>query len=185
VKRLLASMRPNGEPAEEWAAAYTANPCLTADQLASWEAANGVQLPEAYRLFLLEVGNGGMMPGPYCDFELLPLGADRAGPKLRGPFPITRERLQQRMAQLRAEGRPTGSALFPELVGHLEEGLPPGCLPLGHYPSYDRLFLVVTGELRGTVWCAVSGGVPEIDRQGNLFDFLGWFEDTLLDLKRW
>jgi hypothetical protein len=171
--------------AGEWSDPYTAEPCLTAHQLAGWETANGVTLPEAYRAFLLAIGNGGMMPGPYCDLELEPLDPDGVDATLREPFPITRDRLQRRMAQLRAEGRPEDGILFPELREHLEEGLPPGCLLLGRYPSYDRVFLVVTGELRGMVWCAVSQGVPELDRQGQPLDFLGWFEDTLLEAQQW
>jgi hypothetical protein len=171
--------------ADEWSDPYTPEPCLKAHQIAAWETANGVALPEAYRAFLLVIGNGGMMPGPYCDLELDSLDLAGVDPTLREPYPITGDRLQQRMAQLRTEGRPEDGILFPELRERLEEGLPPGCLLLGRYPSYDRVFLVVTGELRGMVWCAVSHGVPELDRQGQPFDFLGWFEDTLLGAQQW
>jgi hypothetical protein len=55
-------------------------------------------------------------------------------------------------------------------------------LLLGHYPSYDFVYLIVSGDLHGMVWCAVDKGVPELGQQDRPFDFLGWFEDTLLDL---
>jgi hypothetical protein len=165
-------------------AAYVANPRATTDDLDQWEATNHVLLPEAYRTFLLEIGNGGMMPGAYCDFVVKPLKLSGFTPHLREPFPITRQRFAERMAQLEAEERGDDPLLFPELSIYWEDDLPPGCLLFGHYPSYDMLFLIVSGDLRGMVWCAVAGGVPEIDHQRTPFDFLGWFEDTLLDLTR-
>jgi hypothetical protein len=190
VKHLLARMQPTdvadqSRQACEWKHPYTAKPCLSAHQLAAWEAANGASLPEAYRLFLLEVGNGGTMPGPYCDFEVWPFDPSKIDHNFQKAFPITKGRLDTRMAQLRAEGRPRETILFPELAAYLKEGMPPGCLGIGQYPSYDRVFLVITGELSGMVWCAVSGGVPEFDAAEKLFDFLSWFEDTLLDVGRW
>lgn len=161
---------------------YTAKPCLTEPDLAAWEAAHNVSLPEGYRLFLLEIGNGGRMPGSYCDFEMRPLVSRKVDVRLQEAFPLSRERFEQRMVQLRAEKRGSGS-LFPELDTYWdEEVLPPGCLQSGHYPSYDLVFLVVSGDLRGMVWCAVDHGVPECDKQGKPFDFLGWFEDTLLEI---
>lgn len=183
VKAFLERMKPGSDQSKQLQSAYTAKPRLTAHEITSWEAANSVSLPHAYQLFLLEIGNGGTMPGSYCDFVLRPLKPESVDAKLREPFPITQDRLKQRMAQLHAEGRGDDS-LFPELDEYWEEGVPPGCLWLGHYPSYDMLFLIVSGELHGMVWCAVDNGVPELDHQGNPFDFLSWFEVTLLDLTR-
>jgi hypothetical protein len=161
---------------------YTANPCLTEPDLVAWEAANDVVLPEAYRLFLLEVGNGGFMPGSYCDFEMWHLDASGVDARLRQPFPISKDRFEQQIARLQTEGG-GNDLLFPELHDHGEEGaLPPGCLPMGRYPSYDPVYLIVSGDLHGMVWCVVDGWRPELDRQDKPFDFLGWFEDTLLDL---
>lgn len=163
---------------------YTPNPPLTASEVASWETANKVLLPEAYRHFILTVGNGGSMPGSYCDFVVKPLNPDRIDPNLLESFPIPAAQFAQRIARLQTEGR-EHEALFPQLGSYWEEeGRFPGCLILGHYPSYDFVFLVVTGELRGTVWCAVDGGVPELDREWRPRDFLSWFEDTVLDLNR-
>jgi hypothetical protein len=187
LARLAAEHAPDpSQPGKKPLPMYAAEPCITAPDLAAWEAANGVALPEAYRLFLLEIGNGGMMPGAYCDFEMWSLDDRRKRgyeTQPREPFPITRERLEQQIARLRAEGKSV-LPLFPEL--HFEEEeIPPGCVPLGRYPSFDPLYLVVNGDLRGTVWCVVGDWVVEINRQYELFDFLGWFEDTLLELAGW
>jgi hypothetical protein len=127
-----------------------------------------------------------MMPGDYCDFEMWHLNPRRVDARLREPFPLSRDRFEQQMAQPQTEGG-RYEPPFPELRKDPEksedwEELPPGCLPLGRYPGYDPLYLIVSGDLRGTVWCGVEGWVPELDRQGKPFDFLGWFEDALLDL---
>lgn len=189
VKDLLARLDAERESDQSQSArksqgSYAAEPRLTAPDLAVWEAANNVLLPDAYRLFLLEIGNGGIMPGSYCDFQLWRLDSNGVDTRLQEPFPLSKNRFEQRMAQLQTEERRDDS-LFPELHDYWDEGaLPPGCLPLGRYPSYDLVYLIVSGELRGMVWCTVDNGIPELDRQGNPFDFLGWFEDTLLDLSR-
>lgn len=185
VKVLLTQIQASGSPepsqtARQLQTPFTLKPCLTPDELTTWETINQLLLPEAYRLFLLEIGGGFTLPGAYCDFKIRPLEHTILDSRLREPFPITNERFQQRMAQLQAEGR-SDDALFPELSQY---DIPPGCLILGHYPSYDTIFLVVSGELYGTVWCAVESGVPELDPQETPFDFLSWFEDTVSELSR-
>lgn len=180
IKALLVPMNDQSIAANK--VFYTPNPCLIAQELATWEATNGITLPEAYRLFLLEIGNGGTMPGSYSNFVIKRLDSNAVDSSLRGPFPITKERFERQMASPQRAGDEGNPYLFPELNPSWEKGLPPGCLEVGRYPSYDMVFLVVTGELRGTVWNNVYQGVPEIDRQRKPFDFLSWFEDTLLEL---
>jgi uncharacterized protein (TIGR02996 family) len=175
IKEILA--RPHAGP-------YRPEPCLDELDLEGWEAANGVLLPGPYRVFLRHIGNGGRMPGSYCDFVITPLVPDSIIPLLLDPFPITQEGARERRAQIQDRNWSGGlTTLFPELEPFWEEEQFPGCLMLGHYPSYDGLFLVLTGELPGTIWCTVSWGVPEkIQRNGEPHDFLTWFEDVLLEL---
>src|SRR5262249_16993844 len=148
-------------------------PCLTQPQLRIWESANGVTLPEEYRRFLTDVGDGGMMPGSYCNFVVESLAGLRFGPGVAAPFPVTATRLRDRMRRLEVEGRPADGVLFPELEPFWQEeeeedeAQPPaGCVFFGRYPSYDPLFLVTAGDLRGSVWCLVGHAVPEVDRSG-------------------
>src|SRR5262249_51935327 len=68
---------------------YTPGPCLSEKEIQEWEATYGVTLPEEYRLFLREVGDGGMQPGSYCDFVIHPLARLRGGPDAATPFPVT------------------------------------------------------------------------------------------------
>src|SRR5262245_66574170 len=102
-----------------WADPYTRNPCLTTRQLAAWQKTRRVQLPDEYRFFLLEIGDGGRMrcrlPGAYSDFVVRSLGEFEVSQRLTAEFPVGRRRLRERMAQLKAEGWAGVEALFPEL----------------------------------------------------------------------
>jgi uncharacterized protein (TIGR02996 family) len=172
------------ERVNEPSSRYTPNPCLNESELTAWEAAFGVTLPEEYRLFLREVGGGGMMPGSYCDFIVKPLAEGRGGPSASIPFPVTSDRLRSRFRQLKTEGRPANGVLFPELEAFWEEvDQPPGCLVFGEYPSADALFLVTAGDLRGSVWCSVCCGIPEMGPPGEPIEFLDWFADVLAEFE--
>jgi hypothetical protein len=167
---------------QQWA--YQPNACLTEAELLIWEAVHGVTLPDEYRVFLSEVGDGGRMPGSYCDFVIEPLTAMWGGATAAMPFPVTADRLQKRMQQLGTDGQPADGVLFPELEAFWEEDdRPPGCLVFGEYPSANALFLVTTSDLRGSVWCAVCCGMPEMDRAGELVGFLDWFAGVLAEFE--
>ena len=158
------------------AARFTPNPVLQLPLVEAWEAAYNLRLPNAYRQFLTEIGNGGSMPGDYTDLVIREL----APPPLEGTFPITRDQLTQRL--IPSPDERFDEPFFAQLEPFADEEAPPGCLNLGHYPSYDWLFLVVRGELAGTVWCRVREGIPELDQQRRPLDFLQWLEVALLDL---
>ena len=98
------------------------------------------------------------------------------------PFPVTSGRLRKRFRELKTKGRPADGVLFPELSAYWEEDVqPPGCLVFGQYPCADALFLVTAGDLRGSVWCRVCSGIPEMDRSGELVGFLAWLADALAE----
>jgi uncharacterized protein (TIGR02996 family) len=174
IKDLLGRMGPDP---------YTPYPCLSDKELLEWEAIHGLTLPEDYRLFVREVGDGGTMPGSYCDFVIHPLVEQWGGPSAATPFPVTAERLRARLEELKTQGRPADGVLFPELSAYWEDGQPPGCLVFGQYPSADALFLVTAGELRGSVWCGVCSGIPEMDRSGECTGFLAWFANVLAEFE--
>ncbi len=175
VRGLLARM-------DEWPEPFVPNPPLTEGRVAAWEAGKGVSLPDEYRLFLAEVGDGGRIAGYSCDFEILPLVRTYHGPglALATPFPVTQALLSERLA----EGRPIFAPVFPELAPLWDTGWLPGCLHFGGYPGGDGVFLVVTGEVRGSVWCSVNSGTPE-SREGATLRFLDWLEIVLLDARTW
>jgi hypothetical protein len=75
---------------------YTPRPCIAAADLVAWEAAHGLVLPEPYRRFLLEIGDGGAMPSSYCEVKIVPLAKVRGGTIASTPFPVTADRLLTR-----------------------------------------------------------------------------------------
>ena len=165
----------------EWA--FVPWPPLTEQMLVEWEAEYGVALPEEYRLFLREVADGGMMPGSYCDFVVSELAGVRGSSTAAQPFPVSADRVRARFQQLKVEGQPDNGVLFPELEPIWEaDDQPTGCLVFGHYPSYDSLFLVTAGDLRGSLWCGVCYGIPET-KGGEFVGFLDWFADVLAEFE--
>ena len=168
---------------------FIPEPCLPTGDVQRWEKQRGVQLPEEYRLFLLEWGNGGNIPceqpGAYCDLTILPLAQIRAGSQLKAEFPISQALCAERMARLKVEGWANRDTLFPELEPLWEQGSLPGCLDFCQYPGGDGAFLVLNGELRGTVWCTVCCGVPESWKDDEPSGFFAWFEDMLSEAKSW
>lgn len=166
---------------KDWA--FVPGPCVSESTAQAWEAEHGVLIPEEYRVFLREIGDGGMMPGSYCNFVVSALAGARGALTAAQAFPVSAEQVRERFRRLTTEGRPDDGVLFPELGPIWEaDGQLPGCVVFGHYPSYDSLFLVTTGDLRGSVWCGVCCGVPEM--KGDEFvGFLDWFAKALAEFE--
>src|SRR5262245_27495737 len=144
---------------------FNLRPRLAEADLLAWEQSHGVSLPEEYRPFLREIGDGGVMPGDYCDFLILPLAKVRGADNAAKAFPITPDRFRQATEEFVKAGRTSHGLSFPELAKcRQEDEYPAGCLVFGHYPSYDWLFIITTGEFRGRIWCSVNGGLPESSR---------------------
>jgi hypothetical protein len=187
VKNILQRMNPGDSArSQEWVVPFRPEPCLSESDVQAWEMARNAFLPAEYRTFLLEIGNGGLIADSnYADFIVWPLGK-RTNAFRPGVFPVTRRELDHQMERLR-EGREVRWKPFSELSMHRKNGWPlPGCLHLGVYPGGDEMFLVVNGELRGTIWVALDSGYPETNpKTWEPFNFLTWFEDVLFESKSW
>lgn len=136
-----------------------------------FERKHRIQLPEDYRRFVLNLGDGG--PGPPL-MGLLPLGREGKAPLvpefLRGrqwlpylalPFPFTRDWIWED-----GEDSDEGDT---EQIGH-------GSLLLGDHGCGIEWRLIVTGPERGNVWQFDSVGIISAEPRR---DFLGWYEDWL------
>lgn len=110
---------------------YRLGPTLSEDELAAFESANRIRLPEDYRRFLAEVGNGGA--GPYYGLE--PLGT--FGRDLSKPFPFTKATDTLNDEEL---------ALLPDRDEY------PGILEFCHQGCAIYAYLVVNGPTYGTIW---------------------------------
>lgn len=111
---------------------YRLGPVLSESDVSDFERRHGVALPDDYRQFLTEVGNGGA--GPM--YGIFPLKADDYR-DLAKPFPFT-----------------VATVDMPEEVterfGYWEDY--PGILEICDVGSGISVFLVVNGPTYGTVW---------------------------------
>ena len=137
-------------------------PVLPEKEIRAFEQKHQITLPEGYRRFLLEVGDGGCM---FDTFQFLPLMAERNVENYAEPFRykeywVDWDELED------GEEPPLGN---PFVSGTLE------LIDIGCGQTFE---LVITGPCRGEVWHFCELGVqPCCQRQ----DFLGWFERWLTD----
>jgi hypothetical protein len=138
---------------------YRLGPPLSETELAAFESANGIRLPEDYRLFLAVVGNGGA--GPFYGLE--PLGT--FGRDLSRPFPF--------VAVIDTLSRK-------ELDRLSGGGEYPGILEFCHQGCAIYSYLVVNGPTYGTIW----DGCGDFHPTGLAFGvwYRRWLERALLAL---
>ena len=137
------------------------DPVLAEAEVRAFEEAWGVTLPEAYRRYLLEVGNGFEWENGY-PFLVFP--PEEGAERLSAPFPF-----EEAWVWEAEDGEPD-----PEKW----EALKDGNLELIDIGCGQTFNLIVTGSCRGEVWWFADVGIqPCCQRQ----DFLGWLEKWLDD----
>lgn len=151
-------------------------PTLSEADVAAFEAQHRVTLPENYRTFLLEVGNGGA--GPH--YGLFPLHGEgmrdvdreerfRAG-HLATPFPHTQAWNPDYDVPVLGRSGPVDRMTEDE---YFDERWTTGSLIVAEFGCGAFHRLVITGTARGQVWfddrAADNGLVPEAD-------FHAWYE---------
>lgn len=152
---------------------YAQRPPLSAEDLSRFEAEHRVALPEELRAFLRGVHGGG--PGPGYGMDL------RGNPnKLQRPFPFTRADFDELMARRRTDRWAFLRDPEPEAGEGEDDDYPPGngFLQLSHQGCGVFDVLVVTGELRGSVWAYDNVWFP-CTRGPTLPSFLDWYEAWL------
>lgn len=118
---------------------YRLNPPLSVKEVEEVEQRTGVRLPEQYRQFVTELGDGGPGPG-YGIYSL--------GQALRD------ERSPERLASL---ARPFPAPKTPAEVQELPN-LPPGLLAVCSVGGGGEYCLVLAGPERGYVWVTNADG---------------------------
>jgi hypothetical protein len=145
-------------------------PCLSPGEVGDFESRHGIRIPDEYRAFLLEVGNGGLGP-PYYGlavlgerldtFDAYTINPTTGGSRLARPFPFTRSWIME-------DGVPSDEGTTADLWN--------GCLYLGTDGCGMTWRLVVTGPDRGVVWNVDGIGIgPTCPKR----DFLTWYESWL------
>ena len=154
------------------------NPVLSEAEVVAFETAHRVTLPEGYRSFLLEIGNGGLGPG---DGLVRLADAPAMSPEcgLDRPFPFSNRAFEEELVQQQSDRRAMSSeeAVARERERHggmswedvFVEYEQPGVLFLASPDEpYANVYLIVTGEDRGLVWtcghihCGLEPGIPDL-----------------------
>ncbi len=141
---------------------YELYPVLSEDALREFEQRHGCKLPEDYRTFLLEIGNGGAGPcyGVFRLGEMDDGWTNRPWPTVDGlvgdlsqPFPHTRKWNKRPKFPNVDEDHPEFETLLSE---HERQYMDPahvaGAIPICHLGCNLRHWLVVTGREAGHVW---------------------------------
>jgi len=137
---------------------------LTEAQIEAFEAKHGVRLPEAYRRFLRERGNGGQV----ADHVIFGLGETEA----------EHEAMDARVLDALAEPFDPDAAESFETGDEWLDALR-GALPIASGPSHESYWLVITGDERGQVWmeCVHDGEAAEaVTGDDGELDFAQWVQ---------
>ena len=135
-------------------------PVVPEETVCAFELAHGVILPEAYRRYLLEIGNG--FEWEDYGFPFLTFPPEEKTDRLAAPFPFSEAWIWEA-----EEEPPEGADMESVRDGNLE------LIDIGCCQTYN---LILTGPCRGEVWAFADVGIqPCCQRQ----DFLGWFEKWL------
>ena len=183
---------------------YALNPPLSPEQVDGFESGHGVVLPDDYKLFICEIGNGGA--GPY--HGVFPFGFHDDGDSLCGwaegglvgdpakPFPHDAAWNLPESFWDQEPNPPEGTPeeeldkLYEEWDARLQRdywnpGIMDGAIPICHVGCALRVWLVINGARKGELWAddrADNGGVhPLQGKTGGSVTFGGWYCDWLED----
>jgi SMI1 / KNR4 family (SUKH-1) len=130
---------------------YKLNPCLREAEIQAFEVKHHIQLPDDYRNFLLEVGNGGAGPG----YGLMPT-EDKNNNFISQAFT-----LQEAWNDLDLMIKNRSSFIVtPD--AYLDNKFIKGTIAIAHYGHGIFALLVILGEQRGNIWIddrANCGGI--------------------------
>ncbi len=164
-------------------------PRIELEELIRFEASIGARLPEDYRAFLLQIGNGGA--GPYYGLEPLAIWETHEAPMALGTLDeAALQAWYERGAPVRAADPRREFVLESpfyslELANNTCLHHPPpggahpldGCILLCHTGCGETCFLVVRGARSGEVWIDQSQAAWPIRCVGKTF--VSWYEHHL------
>jgi len=163
--------------------------CLNEDQISQFERQIGCRLPEDYRRFLGEVGNGGFGPG----LGLTPLGADSLiDPRIpvdgqfklnpSASFPYVSDWNFLPLKQALEEQSPQLDEL---LIYYFDTARIDGTIHIADLGCGAIALLVLDGPQRGKIWLdfrGTYGGIAPATRgadDAGAVEFLEWYEAWL------
>lgn len=184
----LAALDPSCKLFGSGAHRYRFNPPYPEAELAQLERAHGFTLPDDYRAFITQLGNGGAGPS----YGVIPFrGNDRedytAYDFLGTPFPYQDHYNpthilfnEDALEDLDEDSDEYAEAVDAARTAYWQAFTSHGALYLCHHGCAARSLLVVSGPCRGQVWAddiADDGGyLPEVDREAGVrLTFTSWY----------
>ncbi|MCH5583800.1 SMI1/KNR4 family protein [Shimazuella sp. AN120528] len=116
---------------------YQVNQPIPKKEIEKFERSNNIKLPEEFRLFLTEIGNGGA--GPY--YGIIKINPDRSLFYLSQPCKVKRNMSDQEWTEL----------MDKEADGDSEETIFTGMLNIGTQGCTYEMMLVLNGPYRGRI----------------------------------
>ncbi|WP_144126910.1 HEAT repeat domain-containing protein [Catellatospora sichuanensis] len=164
------SDRPLSLPEEEHG--YRLGACLPEEEVAAFEAAHGVDLPEEYRRFLIEVGDGGAGPS----YGLAPL-ADACSPGRCGTGHLARPSAYRPGVRYRQYWDGWD---FYDMARAGHDFVADGTLTVVNHGCTLTTQLIVSGPSRGRLFNVDTDGIGPYVLEDE--DFLAWYERWLDEL---
>jgi hypothetical protein len=127
---------------------YQLSPPLSEEVIANWEAPAEIRLPEEYRLFLRELGEGPARPG----FGMRKLTEMNLTPDLKEPFPLVEPFLGLGSIDTSKLDREQEWEAYKKFLAQWEKIPDGGILSLTHYGCDIYGGLVLNGKYRGQIW---------------------------------
>ncbi len=164
---------------------YLLNPEIPENDMLVFESANNVKLPEDYRIFLTSLSNGGAGPsfglydletGINKAEELAFIHADSVPMSFSLDFPVKRSEVDNYIKYY-LDCVDEGEDDLVERNKILEPLT--GVIFLGEHGHGAHYFLVVKGELAGTVWYMGEGYIEPLFTGYHLWSFFDWYEAWL------
>lgn len=195
IKEQLEKLRSLDKTCELFGASrheYQPNEKLTEDEIQSFENRFSIHLPEEYRAWLLQIGNGGV--GPYYGLERLEdsLFADLDRRTKGGfvnpsiPFPL------EDAWNMEFDGDENSEAEYEAFENeYFSEKWDSGLLRICNFGCGVSMNLIVNGKEKGNIWvddrCNDQGIYPDVyfgqtGRTSFLDWYLMWLESSLKDL---
>jgi hypothetical protein len=162
------------------------NPCLSEEEIEAFEHKHCITLPDDYRTFISEIGNGGFGPGhgllpldkAVVDFKL----RDKPNIPLNKKFPYQDSWNEEWITSFNwDEGYPETEIVDAYIsTAHIA-----GSLQISHFGHGCTFLLVVNGNEKGHIWfdgrADYSGLVPKL-KDGHRISFIEWYV-TFLDME--
>lgn len=172
---------------------YEFNEPIPIDTINRFEDKFEIQLPQDYKLFLSQIGNGGA--GPFYGIHPLQRDLGQFNPEnkfelLKFDFPLKKawnwsDKIFSKFEEFQESEDEEIAELFDRIYWeqYCKDELTHGSIYITEYGCALRFLLIITGDEKGKIWFdqrADQNGInPVTDKQGNKLDFSDWYVDWL------